>query len=149
MEISKTTGNTTGNTTEKVTRKVAELEVNKWLDHKKVKDKKRENLQDQIDIMVDSIIDGSLVLDQDLKFTHTLSFPIENAKGEVTVRSLTYKPRLAVKEINSRMKGVKATDADARVVGYISALTEQPSAVLTSLDTEDNTLAQAFATFFL
>ena len=135
--------------TEKVTRKVAESEVNKWLDHKKVKDKKRENLQDQIDVMVDAIIDGSLVLDQDFKFTHTLSFPIKNANGEITVKSLTYKPRLSVKEINSRMKGVKANDADARVVGYIAALTDQPAAVLTSLDTEDNSLSQAFATFFL
>ena len=155
MEISekeklseKTAQNTVPNT-EKVTRKVAELEVTKWLDHKKVKDRKRENLQDQIDIMVGAIIDGSLVLDQDCKFTHQLSFPIENAKGEVTVRSLTYKPRLSVIEINAKMKGVKPTDADARVVGYISALTGQPSAVLTSLDTEDNSLAQAFATFFL
>ena len=135
--------------TEKVTRKVAELEVNKWLDHKKVKDKKRENLQDQIDIMVDSIIDGSLVLDQDFKFTHQLSFPIENSNGETTVKSLTYKPRLSVKEINSRMKGIKANDPDARVVGYIAALTDQPRAVLTDLDTEDNAVAQAFATFFL
>ena len=148
METTKIAENSIQNT-EKVTRKVAESEVNKWLDYKKVKDKKRENLQDQIDVMVDAIIDGSLVLDQDFKFTHTLSFPIENAKGEVSIRSLTYKPRLSVKEINSRMKGVKANDADARVVGYIAALTDQPAAVLTSLETEDNSLSQAFATFFL
>ena len=134
---------------EKVSRKVAELEVKKWLDYKKVKEKKRENLQDQIDVMIDAIIDGSLVLDQDFKFTHQLSFPIENANGEVTVKSLTYKPRLSVKEINAKMKGVKSNDPDARVVGYVAALTDHPRAVLTDLDTEDNSLAQAFALFFL
>ena len=135
--------------TEKVSRKVAELEVKKWLDYKKVKEKKRENLQDSIDIMIDAIIDGSLVLDQDFKFTHTLSFPIENANGEVTVKSLTYKPRLSVQEITSRMKGIKSNDPDARVVGYVAALTDKPRAVLTDLDTEDNAIAQAFALFFL
>ncbi len=148
-EVAEKTGQNTMPQTEKVTRKVAELEVTKWLDYKKVKDKKRENLQDQIDIMVDAIIDGSLVLDQDFKFTHTLSFPIENANGEVTVKSLTYKPRLSVQEITSRMKGIKSNDPDARVVGYVAALTDKPRAVLTDLDTEDNAIAQAFALFFL
>lgn len=134
---------------DKITEEVARREVGKWLDYKKVKDKKRENLEAQIDVIVDNIVDGTLVLDSDHKFTHTLSFPLTNAKGEVTLKSVTYKPRLTVKEINSKMSGIKASDADGRVIGYIAALTDQPSAIIANMDTEDNSLAQAFATFFL
>lgn len=147
-----TTSTTTANndTDPKVSRETAKKEVESYLDYKKVKARKRENLAPQIELFEDAIMDGSLVLDPDkFVFTHTLAFPLTNAKGDITVRQLNYKPRLDVKEINSKMKGIKANDADGRVVGYISALTGQPSEILTRLDSEDNSLAQGFATFFL
>ena len=93
--------------------------------------------------------DGTLVVEKDFKLTHTLVFPITNSDGKETVAKLTYKPRLMVRDINVKMKGIKAGDNDGRVVGYVAALTDQPSGVLTSLDTEDNGLAQAIAMFFL
>lgn len=135
---------------DKVTVEVAEKEVDLWLDYKRVKSKKRENLAPQIEVLVDGIVDGSLVLDhQSFVFKQILLFPLKNSKGDVTVASISYKPRLNVKQINAKMKGVKPTDADARVVGYIAALTDEATEVLTHLDSEDNSIAQAFATFFL
>ena len=74
----------------KIPLKTAEAEIKKWLDHKRVKPKKRESLQDNIDSMVDSIVDWTLVLQEDMKLVHTLSFPLENDKGEVTVKELIY-----------------------------------------------------------
>lgn len=137
-------------TKELITPELAAKEVESWLDYKKVKTGKRENLADQISILEENVCDGTLVLDDKThKFTHKLQFPIENSKGEVTVKEIIYKPRLKVKEINAKMTGVKANDADGRVIGYVAALTEQPVAVISNLDTEDNSLAQAFAMFFL
>ena len=135
---------------DKVTPEVAKKEVDSWLDYKKVKPKKRENLDAQIEVFVDAIVAGTLVLDhQNFVFKHTLSFPLENSKGDITVTSVNYKPRLSVKQINAKMKGIKPTDADARVLGYIAALTDEATEVLTRFDSEDSSIAQAFATFFL
>ena len=133
----------------KIALDVAKKEAQKWLDHKRIKPKKREALSDQIDTIVDGISDGSLILEKNHNFTYTLSFPLKNSDGEETVKTLTFKPRISVKEITARMKGVKSNDADARVLGYIAALIDQPSALLSEMDTEDNSIAQAFATFFL
>ena len=133
----------------KINLKTAEAEIKNWLDYKKVSPKKRESLQDNIDNMVDSIVDGTLVLQEDMNLVHTLSFPLENDKGEVTIKELIYKPRLQVRDINVKMKGLKPTDADGRIIGYTRALTGQPAEVIKSLDTEDNTLAQHITGFFL
>lgn len=133
----------------KIPQKTAQEEVDKWLDFKKVKPQKRENNKEQIELMTDAICDGTLVLDDKMNFVHKLSFPLGNPDSEGKIKELTYKPRLMVRDINAKMKGVKANDPDGRIVGYIAALTDQPSGVITSLDTEDNSLAQQIVAFFL
>ena len=134
----------------KIPLETAQAEVDKWLDFKKVKDQKRENNKEQIELIVDAICEGTLVLDEKtLVFTHKLSFPLGSSDKEGTIKELTYKPRLMVRDINAKMKGVKAGDSDGRIVGYIAALTDQPSGIITSLDTEDNSLAQQIVAFFL
>ena len=131
----------------KVSLDVARQEMDKWLDYKKVKAKKRESFSEHIDTIVEGIVDGSLSLDdKTMVFTHTLSFPV-GKDGNIT--ELTYRPRLMVQEINAGMKGVKANDVDGRIVRYIAVLTEKPSAIISNLDTEDNSVAQAFVQFFL
>lgn len=132
----------------KVAREVAQAEIEKWLDYKKIKEAKREAEETTTETIVDAICDGTLVLNKDYTFTHKLAFPLKS-DGEDTLKELTYKPRLEVREINTKMKGIKPSDADGRIMGYIAALTDQPRGVLTRMDTEDNRIAQAFATFFL
>lgn len=133
--------------TKKVPLKVAKKEMDNWLDHKKVKSKKRDDFAEHIETIVEGICDGTLTLDpKTFEFTHKLSFPLGD-DGNIT--ELKYRSRMMVEEINSRMKGIKANDVDGRIVRYIAALTEQPSAVVSKLDTEDNSLAQAFVQFFL
>lgn len=134
----------------KVAREVAESEFEKWLDFKKVKDTKRESNSKNIETLVESIMDGTLVLNHDNhEFKHNLSFPIKNSEGQVTVTELIYKPRLIMREVNKHLKGVKSDDADGRVVAYICALTGKAKGIITELDTEDNSTAQGLAVFFL
>lgn len=136
---------------EVITPEVAQQEVNQWLDFKKVSEKRRENYKENIETLVGSIVTGQLTLDQDSKeFTQNLLLPI-TAEGtdKVTVDKLVFKPRIAVKQIRTQMQGVKSTDLQGMILGYIAALTGKPKEVLANLDTEDYTVAQAIAIFFL
>jgi hypothetical protein len=131
---------------EKVVKEVAFEEVEKWLDHKKISDKKRESYKEQVDLLVESISDGYLSLNDDFTFTQKLKFPISN---QISTSQLTYKPRLKMSEIHRRLEGVKTSDSDGRVCAYIAALTSQPKEVIKELDTVDYEIGQAITIFFL
>lgn len=130
----------------KVERQVAESEVQKWLDFKRIGDKKREAQKPQIEVLVDAVEDGDLVLDEQMVFVHTLKFPLMN---EQPVKELSYKPRLSVLDIHSKLEGVKSSDADGRVLAYVAALAGKPRQIIKSLDSEDYAISQALAIFFL
>lgn len=129
-----------------VSKEIATQEINKWLDFKKVNDKKKEAQKDQIESLVDALVDGSLVLNADFVLTQTLKFPTE---GELKIISLDFKPRLKMQAIHNAMGGVKSGDVDGRVLAYIAALTSTPKAVIKDLDTEDYSISQSIAIFFL
>lgn len=129
-----------------VSKEVAQVEIEKWLDCKKISERKRETTKDNTAALVDAISEGGLVLTEKNELVQTLKFPI----GETSpVEKLTYKPRLTVKEVNTKMQGVKANDVDGRVTGYIAALTNLTMEEVKKLDTEDYGLAQNIAIFFL
>lgn len=131
----------------RVEREVALKEVEAWLDYKRVKSKKRESYQDQIDVLVDAVSDGSLVLDDEsFELTYNLIFPFGE---EEKITELKFKPRLSVGEVNKYMRGVQATDIDKRLQAYVSALTGQPKGVIQAIDTEDSSVINAIVVFFL
>ena len=131
----------------KVALDVAIEEVNKWLDYKRVNDKKRESYKENIETLVDAVADGYLRLNQeDHKFILELKFPTD---GESPVKSLEFKPRIKVSQVHQHLQGVKSTDADGRLLAYVAALTSQPSGIIKGLDTEDYNVALAIAIFFL
>ncbi|MCH9621003.1 MAG: hypothetical protein S4CHLAM20_04170 [Chlamydiia bacterium] len=131
----------------KVNKQTAINEVNGWLDYKRVSEKKREDLSDQIELLVEGVSDGYLRINSEtFEIVHTLSFPI--GEGD-SIKELTYKPRLTVSEINNRTKGVRNGDADGRVKAYISALCGQGQGVLGNLDSVDFTIPQSIIVFFI
>lgn len=125
----------------------AKKEVEKWLDHKKVKPNKREASQDAIDALIDAVMYGQLVLGEDFSWTANLDHPIDS--GDAPMGVLVFKPRLKVSETHSKMKGVKPGDADGRVMALIAALTNKPFAMIGKLDTSDYSIAQNIALFFI
>ena len=131
---------------DKVTKEVALKEVNKWLDFKKVSEKKREENDDAIESLADAIVEGVLVLKSDKRFVQTLLFPIGD---EGAIKTLTYKPRIKMSEVEARSQKVKPGDTQGIIRGYICALTEQAAAIIKELDTEDNRISRSIATFFL
>jgi hypothetical protein len=131
----------------KVNRETAEAEINSWLDFKKISEKKRTNYKENIESLVDAVCEGILSVNPEGKeLVQILNFPIGE---EMKVNKLEYKPRLTVGAVQSHLNGVKATDADGRIIAYIAALTSQPKELIKKMDTEDNGLAQSIAVFFL
>lgn len=134
------------NLSKKVSADVAKKDIDKWLDYKRVKETKRESYKEQIESLVDSVADGDLVLSEEHELVQTLRFPLD---GELALTELKYKPRLKVSTIHTHLNGVKSTDADGRICAYVAALTSKPKAVIKGLDTEDYSIAQSVAVFFL
>lgn len=133
----------------KVTLEKAQVEVEKWLDTKKVPAKKREEYKEYIETMVDAIVAGIFVMDDNGTITHELFYPTKGDNDEIGVAKLVYKPRLKVKEVSAAMTGVKPGDSTGMIVAYISAISGQPKAVIKDLDSSDYAYCQAVAIFFI
>jgi hypothetical protein len=131
----------------KVLEEVAREEVEKWLEYKKVSARKREQLADNIESLVDYISDGSLTLDQEtMAFKQQLLFPLGNNRQ---IEVLVYQPRLNLKDLSLQNKGVSAQDQNGRIMAIVAGLTGQPKAITGTMDSEDASIAQAIAVFFV
>lgn len=130
----------------KVTKEIAVRDITEWLDYKKVSQNKREFQKDTVETLVDAIQDGWLVLKEDKQFEMKLKFPLGEGSD---LDTLTFKSRIKTSTIANHLKGVKATDVDGRLLAYVAALTSQTRALIGDLDTEDQSLAQAIAVFFV
>lgn len=131
---------------QKVTRELATEEVTAWLDKKKVYESTRELQKDSIEVLVEAITRGDLLLNDKLEFVHKILVP---EVFETPISELTYKLRLNDKMLKPHLNGVKTTDAEGRLIAYVSALTGQVKAVLENLDTADKKIALSIAVFFL
>lgn len=131
---------------EKIAKEVAIAEVDKWLDMKKVSQSKRETYKDHIEILVESVVEGNLILNEDGSWLQKLMFPIE---GEMSVTELVFKPRLNRRSVIPHLNGVKASDGDGRIVAYMAALTGKPKNLLNSLDFEDSRISDSIVVFFV
>lgn len=126
---------------------VAEKEITSWLDYKKVGERKREAYATQVENLIQAIGDGDLIFNEETKeLIQKLKFPIgENG----TITQFTFSPRIDIKKVRLAMSGVGAKDADLRIVAYISAITSQTKTIIEMMDSEDATIAQDIAIFFI
>lgn len=129
-----------------VAREVAQADVDRWLDHKKISERKRGEYADSIASMVEAVSDGAIVVDENCQLIQTLKFPIGS---EMTITRLTWKPRLNVGLVQNHLQGVRPADVDGRLVAFMAALTGQAKEIIRSLDTEDYSIGQSIAIFFL
>jgi len=129
-----------------VSKEQAVLEVEKWLDAKKISASQREEHSEFIKALAEYISEGDLTLNEDNTFTHTLKWPI--GLGE-SITELVYKFRLNPKQLKPYLSGVKAGDGNAMIYAHICALTGQNSGIITELDQEDIKIARSVAVFFV
>lgn len=123
---------------------VAKIEVEKWLDFKRINSRKREANQESIESLINGFSDGILTLNEK---THEIDFNLTFPIGE-NINKLTFKPRVNVGRIHDQLKGVKSGDMHQTVLAYISVLSEQNSGVIRQLDTEDYSIASSIVIFF-
>ena len=126
-----------------VTRDVAQAEITGWLDKKKVYDSTREEQKGSIDILIEAMMGGDLILNDKFEFTHNLLFPLDG------LTELKYAPRLNDVMLRPYLNGVKSQDVDGRLLAYGSALTKTTKRELELLDTADKKIMLAIAVFFL
>ena len=131
-----------------VSHEMAELEVNSWLDSKRIFDSQREGYKEQIDYMIEAIVRGNLSLDEATNvFTQKLEWPIEH-DGE-TVEKLSYKPRINDTMLKPYMNGVKPTDVNAFQIAYLACITGRNKTIVSSMDSIDKKLASSIVVFFV
>lgn len=131
---------------QKVTREQAEIEVQLWLAKKKISDEMKESLKSHTDVIIESIMNGTLVVNPDtFEITHSLLFPI-GEKDEIS--TLKYKARMNDKIKAPYMKGVKNDDFDASFNALLAALTDQNRGIISLLDSTDKRIASAIGVFF-
>lgn len=134
-----------------ISKEVAVTEVNAWLDYKKVKASVREKRTDAIQLMVDSVMDGSIsIKNEPYKYeqenlegpviTQVLSFPMGS------LAELKYKPRESTGNLSAAISSGNVVVGTA----YASVLTNGvlPSQIA-KMDTEDSKIMQAIVQFFL
>lgn len=131
---------------DKVSREVAEKEIDKWLDAKKVFESDREAQKGSIETLVDAIVNGVLIIDEELVITHKLMFP---AEGDKAVTEIKYKKRLMERDTRKPLTGVSPQDIDGRMVAFIQALTGESKGVIGAMDTADMRIAKSIVVFFL
>ena len=131
-----------------ITEEMAHEEVQKWLNHRGVRQSKRDALQNSIDSLIEEFADGTLRLDEDFNIHQTLRFPLKNENGDITLSSLKYNSRARQNQINLAMSNVKANNGLGMITAYISALTGVVKGLVDSMDTEDHKVGQIIASFF-
>lgn len=126
---------------------VAQAEVQRWLDFKRINEKKREEKKESIESLVSYFEDGTLELQEDYTIKQTLKFPIG---ANEAVKELTFKPRLTVKEINNaKNKNAKGFDTDSYITDRMAALTGVNRELLLNLDTVDAGVCNTIVVFFV
>lgn len=132
-----------------VDKQTAVQDFERWLTFKRISDNKRADSQDQEEIIVEAIESGKATIDDDCVIKFKLEFPVENQNGEKTLLELNFMPRLKVKILNKYLKGVKANDADGRILSHIAALTATNPRLIEELDTTDYNFCQSIVMYFL
>lgn len=124
----------------------ATKEIERWLDYKKVNKSKREFMLEQITNLINAVCDGRLVVNEDFTFTQNLLFPI-GKHGDI--KEIKYRARLAIGAATPHLSGVKSGDTEGKLIAYAAALSNKPKEMIKALDSEDNSLAQGIAVFFM
>jgi len=131
-----------------MTRELAQTEFNKWFDTKNLAQKLHEKNADDEEAIIDAIIAGDLILNDDFSFTQKLKFPVQMNETE-KLDELKYAYRISDGIMSAAIKGNDAKDMMGIAQSVISALTGQVKGTIKALDTVDSGLGKHIAAFFL
>ncbi len=128
-----------------VSEEIAKNDIDRWLDAIRYRKSKREANRESIDSLVENVMDGLLKVDDDGSMIQVFNFGLGE---DESIKEIKYQNRLKVGEIHNALKNEKSTSGDARIMGYIRALTGQSKQVLSKMDTCDYSVSSGVALFF-
>lgn len=132
-------------------------EINKWLDHHKYPQRKRESElgEEQIQTLAEGIQDRLITISEDASvLTQNLRFPImkkaagTDSKPEPHIVELKFEGRLNQDRVEQYMKGVKTDDVYGSMDAHIAALTKTPKGMMKKVDLADLNMARVIVNFF-
>lgn len=129
---------------------VAQVEIQRWFKACRFKDKKIESNKGEDgaegleDTLLEGICEGLITVDEAGILSQKLEFPFKSGK-----ESLTFKPRLLVKQLRIANMGINPNDAHGRVVAAVAARTGENKNIIDELDTSDFDISSAIIAYFL
>jgi len=146
----------------KVPQSMAMDEFQKWLDYKKTKitlvfnqssskdeDEDEEESSKATTEIIEAIMDGNLIVNEDLSLSYNLMFPVKDDSGQTALGSLTMKPRLTADEVAQATKGVTKKDPQGVFIGYLHVLSGEVKGLIRKIDSQDYSLLQKIVMYFL
>jgi len=134
----------------KVDRESAISEINKWIDEIGYEDGHIESEPTLTDeMLIKSVMSGEVVFDESGQLVVKLKHPIESKEGDPLHTELTFKHTVAVFEYNNAVKGVKADDADGRMLATIAVFTNVATSRINRLSTKSYRVLQVIAGYLL
>ena len=128
-----------------VSEQVAIKDVERWLNFRRISDKRREDLKDQIDAIIEMVMDGSLIVNEDCTLKYTLAF-----SDGLPWTELKFKNRLQVRDVHEILRNhVKSGDGDGRIYAYLSALAGITFGEIRLLDSYDSGRLANISVFFM
>lgn len=123
----------------------AQKEFQKWADAKRLSEKVIEKHIDDKEAMVDAIMNGNLILNEDNTLKQILEFPVKDGQ----VKELVYKFRITEGELAASTRGIRTDDLIGQFsLCYVAALTGQDRGTIRVLDSVDVSLGKHIAAFF-
>lgn len=132
-----------------MSREAATEEINEWLEYKRIRGKRLEDLDDNIEVLVEAMVYGDLVKDGN-ELVQKLVEPIGGAGGAIATEKLVYKPRIKQSQIMNiqNQNKIKTTDHQGLMACYVCAITGESFGIIKSMATEDWRVAQSIVLFF-
>lgn len=120
-----------------------------YLKEKAERLKKREKDDIMRERFIRSIMNGSLILNENKELEYTLKYPVEKKdSGEVVLSKLKFKKRYHQFELETQMKGIKPEEFMPMTRAYIATLTGVSKSILGRMLNRDMEVAQAIYTLF-
>lgn len=131
-----------------IAREVAEKEFMGWFEAKKLPKNLLEKNADDKEAIINAIMEGILVLDEDNCFIQKLNFPVEIPNSEV-IKELKFAFRITEGVLAASLRGIKTDDLIGQMsLAYVATLTGQPKSIIRALETSDSYLGKKIAAFF-
>jgi hypothetical protein len=131
-----------------ITREVAEKDFMGWFEAKKLPKNLLEKNAEDKESIINAIMEGVLVLDENNCFVQTLNFPVQIPNSE-EIKELKFAFRVTEGVLAASLRGIKTDDLIGQMsLAYVSTLTGQPKSIIRSLDPSDSYLGKKIAAFF-